>query len=217
VGIEKWSLALAPTYVQPRGGGVRGGRAYVRTTGHMLDEFREAITQCSARLVRGARKRGSASLSGMRVRRRALMWLILAPQLFLRPAIRGGKRGRRKASQQEGAGLVAARLQQWENGEQIGPIQSLRVERLRAARSAQSRAQRDTQSQTQAEGRGTAGDTTKLLELLELIGRGAFNKAATQLASLGVLGYSAPPTPQLWRSSCRDARPRERATGGLSR
>ena len=143
----------------------------------MLDEFKEAITQCSAR------KRGSASLSGMRVRR-ALMWLILAPQLFLRPAIRGGKRGRRKASQQGGAGLVAARLQQWENGEQIGLIQSLRVDRLRAARSTQSRAQRDNQSQTLAEGRGrTAGDTTKLLEL---IGRGAFNKAATQLASLGV-------------------------------
>ena len=152
----------------------------------MLDELdselREAITQCSAR------KRGNASLSGMRVRR-ALMWLILAPQLFLRPAIRGGKRGRRKASQQGGAGLVAARLQQWENGEQIGLIQSLRVDRLRAARSTQSRAQRDTQAQTQAEGRGTAGDTTKLLEL---IGRGAFNKAATQLASLGVLSASDP-------------------------
>ena len=83
----------------------------------MLDEFREAITQCSAR------KRGSASLSGMRVRR-ALMWLILAPQLLLRPAIIGGKRGRRKASQQGGAGLVAARMQQWGNGEQIGPIRT---------------------------------------------------------------------------------------------
>jgi hypothetical protein len=95
VDIEKWSLAQAPTYVQPPGGS-EGGRAYVRTIGHMLDEFREAITQCSAR------KRGNASLSGMRVRR-ALMWLILAPQLFLRPAIRGGKRGRRKAFQQGGS------------------------------------------------------------------------------------------------------------------
>jgi hypothetical protein len=128
---------------------------------------------------------------GMRVRtgRRGLMWLVLAPQLFLRPAIRGGKRGRRKASQQGGASLVAARLQQWGNGEQIGSIQSLRVDRLRAARSTQSRAQRDNQSQTLAEGRGTAGDTT---ELLELKGRGAFNKAATQLASLGVLSASDP-------------------------
>jgi hypothetical protein len=129
----------------------------------------------------------------MRVRR-ALMWLILAPQLLLRPAIIGGKRGRRKASQQGGAGLVAARLQQWENGEQIGRIQSLRVDRLRAARSTQSRAQRDSQSQTLAEGRGTAGYTTKLLEL---IGRGAFNKAATQLASLGVLAQLRQKHPQL--------------------
>jgi hypothetical protein len=79
---------IAPTYVQPPGGS-EGGRAYVRTIGHMLDEFREAITQCSAR------KRGGASLSGMCVRR-ALRWLILAPQLFLRPALRGGKRGCRK-------------------------------------------------------------------------------------------------------------------------
>jgi hypothetical protein len=63
----------------------------------MRYEFREAITQCSAR------KRGDASLSGMRVRR-ALMRLTLAPQLFLRPAMRGGKRGRRKASQQGGGG-----------------------------------------------------------------------------------------------------------------
>jgi hypothetical protein len=69
----------------------------------------------------------------------------------------------------------------------MGLIQSLRVDRLRAARSTQSRAQRDKQSQTQAEGRGT--DTTKLLEL---IGRGAVNKAATQLASFGVLGVSDP-------------------------
>jgi hypothetical protein len=146
---------------------------------------REAITQCSAR------KRGNASLSALRVRR-ALMWLILPPQLFLRPAIRGGKRGRRRASQHgdrgRGGGLVAARLQQWENGEQIGLIQSLRVDRLRAARSTQSRAQRDNQSQTLAEGRGTAGDTTKL----ELIGSGTSNKAATQLASLGVLSASDP-------------------------
>jgi hypothetical protein len=118
----------------------------------------------------------------MRVRR-ALMWL------FLRPAIRGGKRGRRMSSQQGGAGLVAARLQQDGNGEQMGLIQSLRMERLRVARSTQSRAQRDNQSQTQAEGRGTAGDTTKLLEL---IGRGTFDKAATQLASLGVLSASDP-------------------------
>jgi hypothetical protein len=93
------------------------------------------------------------------------MWLlILAPPLFLRPAMRGGKRGRRPASPQAGgAGLVAAGLQQWENGEKIGLIQSLRVERLRAPRSTQSRAQRDNQSHTLAEGRGTAGDTTKLL------------------------------------------------------
>jgi hypothetical protein len=130
------------------------------------------------------------------------MWLILAPQLLLRPAIssiRGGKRGRRKASQQGGAGLVAARLQQWENSEQIGHIQSLRVDKLRAAHSTQSRAQRNNQSQTLAEGRGTAaGDTTKLLEL---IGRGAFNKAATQLASLGVLSASVRP------SSCCAAPP----------
>jgi hypothetical protein len=76
-----------------------------------------------------------------------------------------------------------------ENDEQIGRIQSLRVDRIRAARSTQSRAQRDNQSQTLAEGCGTAGDTTKLLEL---IGRGAFNTAATQLASLGVLSASDP-------------------------
>jgi hypothetical protein len=54
------------------------------------------------------------------------MWLVLpgAPAVpcLLRPAIRGGKRGRRKASQQGGSGLVAATLRQWENGEQIGLI-----------------------------------------------------------------------------------------------
>jgi hypothetical protein len=63
VDIEKWPLALAPTCVQPPGGS-EGGRAYVCTTGHMLDESREAISQCSAR------KRGGASLSGMACVRR---------------------------------------------------------------------------------------------------------------------------------------------------
>jgi hypothetical protein len=82
---------------------------------------------------------------GTRVRMQdPCMWLVPAPQLLLRPAIRGGKRGRRTASQQGRAGLVAARLQlqQWENGEQMGVMHSLRVDRLRAARSTRSRTQR---------------------------------------------------------------------------